>query len=224
MLNFALLIAAKDLRILLFRAGNLAQALLLGLLLIFIFSLASPIGEKISPESAATIFWLSSIFCQILIFTQLYALEAANGLKDALLLLPSPIQGIWLGKAIAGGLLLLLSQTIFLPATFVFLNLQFTELFWPGFASLICTDLGICALGSLLGALSLGAGGRESLLSIVFFPLLIPLLLAGIGLGAASLGGKQTETMQWLGLGASFDLIFIGAGLLLFGFIYQGGE
>ena len=224
MLSFACLIAAKDIRILLFRGGHLAQALLLGLLLIFIFSLANPIGEKVSPESAATIFWLSSIFCQILIFTQLYALEAANGLKDALLLLPCPIQGIWLGKALAGASLLLLSQTIFLPAAFVFLNLQFSDPFWPGFASLICTDLGICSLGSLLGALSLGAGGRESLLSIVFFPLLIPLLLAGIGLGAAALGEQQADAMQWLGLGASFDLIFIGAGLLLFGFIYQGGE
>lgn len=224
MLKFSFLIARKDLRLLLFRSGGLIQAMLLGLLLIFIFSLSAAPGEQTSPESAATIFWLSSIFCQILVFTHLYALEEVNKVRDGLLLLPAPVQGIWLGKAMAGAILLLLSQIIFLPASIVFLNLQFMEPIWPALLSLLITDVGLCSLGSLLGAVSLGAHGRESLLSILFFPLLIPLLLGGISLAAISLGSGQEEAMQWIGIGASFDMLFLGAGLLLFGFIYQEGE
>ena len=224
MLRLSLLIAAKDLRLLLFRSGAISQALLLGLLLIFVFSLSAPPGESASPEAAAAIFWLCSIFCQILIFTQLYALEEPNGVRDGLLMLPAPSQGIWLGKAAAGAILLLISQLVFLPAAFAFLNLSLAGPFWPGLAAIGCADLGICALGSLLGALSLGAGGRESLLSIVLFPLLIPLILAGIGLGAAPLGGSMADASQWLLIAASFDLVYLGAGLLLFGFIFQEGE
>lgn len=224
MLKFALLIARKDLRLLLFRNGGLVQALLLGLLLIFVFSLSTPPGEKATPESAAAIFWLASAFCQILIFTQLYALEDANSARDGLLALSLPVQGIWLGKALAGLILLLLSQALFLPALIVFLNQALAPPLWPGAASLAVTDAGICCLGSLLGALSSGAGGRESLLSILFFPLLIPLLLAGISLGAISFGSGENDAMQWLGIGASFDLLFLGASLLLFGFIYKEGE
>lgn len=224
MLKFAMLIARKDLRLLLFRNGGLVQALLLGLLLIFVFSLSSAPGEKASPESAAAIFWLASAFCQILIFTRLYALEEVNSAREGLLSLYLPVQGIWLGKALAGSILLLLSQTLFLPAIIVFLNQGLAPPFWPGAASMAVTDAGICCLGSLLGALSSGAGGRESLLSILFFPLLIPLLLAGISLGAMSFGGEGTDAMQWLRIGASFDLLFLGTSLLLFGFIYKEGE
>lgn len=216
--------ARKDLRLLLFRDGGLVQALLLGLLLIFLFSLSEATGEKASPESAATIFWLSSIFCQILIFTRLYSLEEANSVRDGLLLLPAPVQGIWLGKAMAGLLLLLLSQIVFLPSVIIFLNQQIAQPLWPGLASVLVTDIGICSLGSLLGAVSLASHGRESLLSILLFPLLIPLLLSGISLGAVPLGSGLEEGLQWLGIGASFDLLFLGAGLLLFGFIYQEAD
>lgn len=224
MFKFSLLMARKDLRLLLFRDGGLIQALLLGLLLVFLFSLSEATGEKTSPEGAATIFWLSSIFCQILIFTRLYSLEEANAVRDGLLLLAAPIQGIWLGKALAGLLLLLLSQIVFLPSVIVFLNQRLAPTLWPGLAAVAITDLGICALGSLLGAVSLASHGRESLLSILLFPLLIPLLLGGISLSAISLGGGQEEALQWLGISASFDLLFLGAGLLLFGFIYQEND
>lgn len=224
MVKFSLLLARKDLRLLLFRDGALVQALLLGLLLVFLFSLSESTGERAAPESAATIFWLSSIFCQILIFTRLYSLEEANAVRDGLLLLPSPVQGIWLGKAMAGLLLLLLSQIIFLPSAIVFLNQQLATLIWPGIISIIVTDLGICALGSLLGAISLASHGRESLLSILLFPLLIPLLLSGIKLSAISLGSGEEEALPWLCISASFDLLFLGAGLILFGFIYQEAD
>lgn len=224
MLRLALILARKDLRLLLFRNGGLAQALLLGLLLIFIFSLSAAPGEKASPESAAAVFWLGSIFCQILIFTRIYALEEEAASRDGLLLLPFPVQGVWLGKALAGAILLLLSQALFLPSAIIFLNIQLQPPLWPGLASLLITDAGVCALGSILGAVSAGAGGRESLLSILFFPLLTPILLCGISLMAETFGGGADEAAQWILIGLSFDLLFIGAGLLLFGFIYQEGD
>lgn len=216
--------ARKDLRLLLFRDGGLVQALLLGLLLIFLFSLSEAAGERTAPESAAAIFWLSSVFCQILIFTRLYSLEEANAVQDGLLLLSAPVQGIWLGKAMAALLLLLLSQIIFLPSAIVFLNQHIAQPIWTGVLSIGITDIGICALGSLLGAVSLASHGRESLLSILLFPLLVPILLSGINLGAVSLGSGLQEATQWLAIGVSFDLLFLGAALLLFGFIYREAD
>ena len=74
------------------RGSGLIQALLLGLLLLFVFSLSQGIGERMSPQAAAAVFWLSSAFCQVLIFNQLYALEEANNARLGLLLCPAPIQ------------------------------------------------------------------------------------------------------------------------------------
>lgn len=223
MLKFSLLLTKKDLRLLLFRSGGLAQALLLGMLVIFIFSLSQSPGDKASPETAATIFWLSSIFFQILIFTQLYALEEVNEVRAGLLL-SAPVPGIWLGKTVSGAVLLLISQLVFLAATLVFLQQELKAPLWPGAVALALTDPGLCALGSLLGAASQCAAGRESLLSIILFPLLVPLLLAGICLGSVSLGAEQANLTQWIWISASFDFLFFGAGLLLFSFIYKEGD
>lgn len=223
MTGFALLIARKDLRLLLVRGGGLGQALLLGLLLLFVFSLAKGIGESATPREAATIFWLCSTFCQILVFNQLYALEEANSTREALILAPHPAAGIWLGKGMAGCLSLMLSQIIFLPATIVFLNQGIGGNIAPGLYGIILADLGICALGSLLGAAAQGQSGRESLLSIILFPLLTPLLLAGIDLLSQSLGYAAPEGPgAWLGIACAFDAIFLGAGLVLFAFLYRG--
>lgn len=225
MLKLAMLIAGKDLRLILTRGGGIAQAMLLGLLLIFIFSLSRNTGQTTTPHEAATIFWLSSLFCQILIFNQLYALEETNSAREGLLLLDVPIQAIWLGKSLAALLLLLLAQIIFMPATIVFLGQQASGDFISGVAMLVGADIGICALGSLLGAAAQGQNSRESMLSIILLPMLAPLLLAGISVGSQTLGtAGDSSTQSWLGIVMAFDAIFIAAGLTLFGFIYRGDD
>lgn len=225
MLSLAFAIASKDLKLTFARAAGLCQAILLGLLLIFIFSLSSPPGEIASPQAAAAIFWLGTAFCQILIFNQLYAIEEVNSVRESLILAPGPAQGIWLGKALAGLLLLLVCQIILLPAALIFLSQHFAQSPGWGLAMLFSADLGMAALGSLLGAVGQGQAGRESLLSIVLFPLMLPVLLAAISLSSQCLGGVADGSPQtWLGLTFAFDAIFCAAGLGLFGFLYGGGE
>ena len=209
MLKLALALCAKDLRIVLARSAGLAQALLLGLLLVFLFSLSLEAGDRLSPQAAATMFWLASAFCQVLVFNMLYSLEEENGSRLGLLTLPVPSQGIWLGKA-----------------TFVFLGQSAGEEPVPALIGLLLTDVGMAASGSLLGALSVGRAGRESLLSIVLFPLMIPLLLAGIQLGATGFNPDPMPDgpQDWIGLAAAFDAVFLAAGLALFPFVYSGED
>ena len=224
MLRLAWRVARKDLLLTLGRGSGLVQGLLLGLLLLFVFSLSQGGGERMSPQGAAAIFWLSALFCQVLVFNGLYALEEANAARLGLLLAPAPVQGVWLGKGLAGLLLLLLAQLLFLPAAVIFLGQEPCGPLGPGLLALLLVDLGICALGSLLGALAQG-GTRESLLSIVLFPLLVPLLLAGIRVGAQTFGLDDPDgPAAWLQLAAAFDAVFLAAGLLLFGFMYAGDE
>lgn len=224
MLRLSFAIARKDLLLTLARGNGLMQALLLGLLLLFVFSLAHGPGERASPQAASAMFWLSSVFSQVLIFNRLYDLEEANAARLGLALCPAPIQAVWLGKLVAGLLLLLLAQAVFLPASVIFLNQSPQAQPLAGLAALILVDLGICALGSLLGALAQGQSGRESLMGVILFPLLTPLLLAGIAVGAQCLGSSTQESAAWLRLACAFDAVFLGAGLVLFGFIYPGED
>ena len=222
MLKAACLIARKDLRLVLSRGAGLVQALLLGLLLIFVFSLSRETGETMSGQGAATIFWLSSAFCQVLSFNMLYGLEEANGSRAGL---PTPVQSVLLGKAAAGLCIILTAQLLFLPATIVFLGQSLGD-GWPlALLALVLTDIGMASLGSLLGALSQGQAARESLLSIVLFPLIIPILLAGIRVCAGGFSEALPEGVEsWLGIAVAFDAVFLAAGLVLFPFVFSGDE
>ncbi|WP_457571606.1 heme exporter protein CcmB [Desulfovulcanus sp.] len=215
-------IIRKDLQLIFLGGGGLVQAVLLGLLLIFVFSLANPVGEKVLPQAAAAIFWLASSFALILVFNTLYSLEEENLSRIGLILAPIPVQMIWIGKAVAGALLLILAQIIFFPAVVVFLG-QESLISWPkALVLLLSVDWGLVSIGSLLGAVSQGHNTKDSLLSIIVFPLLIPLLLGGIRLGALYLGADMENPASWFGLIFSFDALFTGAALILFPFIYTG--
>lgn len=229
MLRTARLIAAKDMRLILARGSGLSQALLLGLLLIFVFSLSMDIGQVMTPQAAAATFWMASAFCQVLIFGMLYNIEEVNSARLGLLLLPVGIEAVWLGKALAGLFLLLCAQLFFLPATIIFLGQDISSFWSEALLILFLVDIGIACLGSLLGALSQGQAVRESLFSIIIFPLLVPVLLAGIRAGAAAFNTLPTgvdvqELRTWISITGSFDAIFMGAGLLLFRFIYSGED
>ena len=161
----------------------------------------------------------------LLIFNTLYSYEEGTGARLALLLVPAPVTGVWLGKGLAGLILILISQAVFLPASVVFMDQSIAGGVTEGFLMLFLADTGLAALGSLLGALSQGQAARESLLSLLIFPLIIPLLLAAITVFSAFFGEPASGALSsWLGFAAAFDAVFLGAGLLLFRFIYSGED
>ncbi|MDE5831768.1 MAG: heme exporter protein CcmB [Desulfovibrio sp.] len=224
MIAASLAILGKDMRLLVFRSGVIVQSFLLGLTLVFVFSLSMAPGQKSSPQENAAVFWMSSIFFSIMIFNQLYRLEEDNGSRAGLLLANIRTQAIWLGKCLTGFLLLLGAQAIFLPAVVAFLGQSEIAMPGEGFLMLLLADAGISTLGALLGAVSHSAASRDSLLSVILFPLLIPLLLAAVSVGSAVFGADNAALSSWFGLAAAFDAIFIAAALILFGFIYGGDE
>ena len=226
MLTAALRIAAKDLRLSLRGAQGLAQTALLGLLIIFVFSLSRAPGEEVPALAASAIFWLSTLFSQVLVYSGLYALEEGSGARMGLAMAPMPMQAVWLGKALAGFFLVACCQVIFALAVAVFLGQTIAGSMLAGIGFTLAVDLGLAALGSFMGALSAGKSARESILTVIFFPLIIPVLLAGIKLLESVIEGNHGGQDQtgWLGMALAFAAVFSAASLALFPFIYTGEE
>jgi heme exporter protein B len=194
-------------------------------LLIFIMSLSREPGEMSPPLAAAAVFWLATAFGQVLVFNFLYGLEEAEGARLGLLLAPCPAQAVWLGKALAGWVLLFCCQMVFAPAAVAFLGQGVAGSPVAGLGVVAAVDWGLCALGSLLGALSVGRSSRESLLTVILFPLLVPVLLAGIRLLETVISGRGAEAVSaWTGTVGAFDAVFTAAALVLFPFLYSGEE
>jgi len=225
MLRRAGFMAAKDLRLAAGGGQGLVQAVLLGLLLIFLFSLSRPTTELVSPQAAAAIFWLASAFGLVLVFNDLFSIEEAQGCRLGLLSSPVPEHAVWLGKGLAGFALLLLSQAVFLPAAAVFLGQDIKGDWGVLLLALVGVDWGLAALGALLGALAQGQGARESLFSVILFPLLLPVLLGGIRIFAGCFSGEPAmDQALWSGIIVAFDAVFTAAGAFLFPFLYTGEE
>jgi heme exporter protein B len=225
MLRRAGYIAAKDLRLSVGGGQGLVQAMLLGLLLIFLFSLSRPTGELVSGQAAAAIFWLASAFGLVLVFNDLFSLEEHQGCRLGLLSSPVPEHSVWLGKGLAGFALLVISQAVFLPAAAVFLGQDVQGSWGVLLLALIGVDWGLAALGALLGALAQGQGARESLFSVILFPLLLPVLLGGIRIFAGVFSGDAAQDQNlWAGIIVAFDAVFTAAVAFLFPFLYTGEE
>jgi heme exporter protein B len=213
----------KDLRLAFAGGQGPVQAVLLGLLLVFIFSLSAAPGERFSAQQAMAIFWLCSSFAVVLIFSLLFRFEEENDTATALLLSPMPVQGLWLGKTLAGLVLLLLCQVFFFPAALVFLGLD------PGGSPaglalmVLGVDAGLCILGGLIGAMGHGQGAKDALMTIIVFPLQVPLLLGGIRIGVGLMQGQDLGGLgDWFGLVLAFDAVFAGAALFLFPHVFRG--
>ncbi len=220
MLTHSFILAKKDLKLVLLGGQGLVQAGLLGLLLIFVFSLAAIKGGQVGTQWIAAIFWLASCFALILIFNTLYSLEEKDESRLGLILAPIPLQAIWLGKGLAGFLLLLMVQILFMPAIVVFLGVGSIASWSLFFLSLLLLDWGLVTIGSLLGAL--GEGGGDSLLAVIVLPLLIPLLLAGIRIGGLLIGKElEQDFSAWLKLVGAFDALYTGLAMILFPFVYS---
>ncbi len=215
-----LLLIKKDISLFFLRGGGFGQAILLGLLLIFVFSLSLEIGERASGREIGTLFWLASVFCMVLICNNLHALEEHNGVKTSLHLMPQSVLFVWLSKSISALVFMLIAQICFFFALLVFCNAQFMGAVSELLTICLLVDIGMVSCGALLGSLAVGNTGKESLLSIVLFPLLTPLLLAGIEIFAVffTLGSGDFGSWHWIML--SFDAVFLALSLILFPFIY----
>jgi heme exporter protein B len=168
-------LARKDLKVEL-RARDTLPAMLLfvlSTLVVFHFALPSDVGD----DAAYGLLWVAIVFTALVGLTRAWVPEYEHGVLDALVLAPCDRSAIWFGKTIATLAFLLAAQVVALPAFMLF----FAPLDASALAGVLLADIGICAVGSLLSAMSAASRGREVLLPLLLLPLAIPLVVGGVG-------------------------------------------
>ena len=78
--------------------------------------------------------------------------------------------------------------------------------------------LGFCAVGTLFAAMLVRARSRDVLLPILLYPIVIPVIIAGVRGTAALLATPPDEptAIMWLGILAAFDTVFLTLALWTF--------
>jgi heme exporter protein B len=168
-------LARKDLKVEL-RARDTLPAMLLfvlATLVVFHFAVPADVGD----DAAYGLLWVAIVFTALVGLTRAWVPEYEHGVLDGLVLAPCDRSAIWFGKTIATFTFLVAAQVVALPAFALF----FASLDASALAGVVLADIGICAVGSLLSAMSAASRGREVLLPLLLLPLAIPLVVGGVG-------------------------------------------
>jgi heme exporter protein B len=179
------------------RARDTLPAMLLFVVAVFVvFHFSFPVGS--SDRAAGGLLWVAIIFTALLGLGRAFVPEREQRVLDALVLAPSDRSAIWVAKSLATLTFLVLAELVALPVFALF----FHGLDAATLAAIVLADLGICAVGTFLGAMAVATRARDLLLPLLFLPLAIPIVIGGVG---ASVVDAPARYLAFLGL---YDLMF----------------
>jgi heme exporter protein B len=219
-LRDAALIAGKDLRIELRSRVALNQVLPLAVLLLVLFAFALDPDSGLLVRATPGLFWIATVLCGLLAVQRAFAVEAADSVTDGLRLSALDTGGLFLGKAAAVAVQLIVLEGLLLAGVVLLYDAA-----PAGWLVLVVTcataTAGIAAAGTLFGVLAAGIRVRETLLPLLLLPVLAPVLLAATRAFEAGFAGRSGEGWPWVGLLAAFALVYIVAGLFGFGALLE---
>jgi heme exporter protein B len=189
-------LARKDLRLELRSRDTLPAMLLFVVSALVVFHFALPAGA--SDLAAYGLLWVALVFTALLGLVRAFVAEREEALLDGLVLAVHDLSAIWLGKGLSMVAFLSLAAALALPAFALF----FEPVGWTLVAAVLLANVGLAAVGTLLSAMAAASRARELLLPLLFLPLVIPLVVGGIGATAADDPGRY---LAFLGL---YDLVF----------------
>lgn len=174
----------------------------------------------VEPQAiAAGLIWMTIVFGGMLGLGRTFSLEEEEGAFQGILLSPIPRDAIYLAKVLANFIILTVVTILVFGIFALFFGLNFGGHPLALSGVVLLGILGFVAIGTLFSAISAGTTMGDTLLPILVFPLLIPLIIYGVtatsslfaGLPASEVDGN----IRMLGAFAAVAL-FAGAGLFRF--------
>ncbi len=217
----ALAILRKDLRIEWRTRESLSSMLVLGVLLLVVFTVAHDAPPDEVPALAPPVLWATFLFTGLLGVQRGFLLERENDCLAGLLSSPVDPASIFVGKLLANLILLGVMQVIVVPLAGVFLHADLWGVLPELVLVLFLGNLGFSALATLFAAVAARTRAREVMLPLLLLPLLVPLLIAAVSATRAVLGGEFEGARDGIAVLMAFDVVFTVAGWLLFPYVVR---
>jgi heme exporter protein CcmB len=185
---------------------------------VLIFAFAFVKDGRAVEDAAAGILWIAISFSGTLALGRTFERERYGETLRALLLAPAPRAALYLGKLMGMLALLGLAELLLVPlVALLFQAALFTRPLLL-VALLAGGTIGFCAVGTLFAAMLVRARSRDVLLPILLYPIVIPVIIAGVRGTAALLGATPDEptAIMWIGILGAFDLVFVTLALWMF--------
>jgi heme exporter protein B len=175
-------------------------------------------------DLASGVLWVTLLLAAVIGVTRLFAAEREQGGIDALLLAPVDRTALFLAKASALFLFLVVVELVAVPAYDLLL-------LGPGLGGtlpelpliLLLANVGIAAVGALVAALAAETRTRELIVPLLLLPLLLPLLISCAQATEPLMRTDQgpEDLGRWLGLLTLYDVVFVLVSVAVFDFLLE---
>ena len=203
------------------RKDNLLSMLLFAILTLLVFQFALGEDPKLFLTAFPGIIWIIFLMSGVLGLGKSFVQEMETGCMGGLLTAPVDRSVLFLGKMLANTLFLLVTQLLFMPLSLFLFKIEvgnWLELFLVLFFGTV----GFSSLGTLLTAMTATVRGKEMLLPILIFPLMIPSLLCVVRLtDFLFFGSHPEEVWSWWKLLLGFDVVLFTLSLMGFEFVVE---
>jgi len=203
------------------RTKEIATSILIfALLVLVIFNFAFDPEASTIKMVAPGILWVGFTFAGVLGLNRAFATEKENSCFEGLMLCPVDHVIIYWGKLASIFTFILTIEAIITPIFLVLFNLP---LFSPMLAlTIVPATIGFATVGTLFSALAMNTRARDILLPMVFLPVVVPVIIAGVEITALVFEGKPWGDMAiWFQIMIAFDIIYLVISALVFEFVIE---
>jgi heme exporter protein B len=210
------LVAGKDLRIEARSRVVLYQILPFGVVVLLLFAFALDPSRGLLPRVAPGLFWVAVLLAALLAVSRAFAVESQNDARDGLRLSGLDGGSVFLGKALAVTIELVLLEAVLAAGVFLLYDVELGSVGLLVLSAIAATA-GIAATGTLYGVLAVGLRVRETLVPVLLLPVVAPVMLGATRAWEAGLGGSPSDGWPWVGLLGLFAVLYASIGMLAFG-------
>ena len=200
---------------------QIAAIFAFGAAALLLFSFAIGPDSLALRQHAAGFLWLGLLLASTLSLAESFEREMEEQALEGLLLLPASARALYYGKAIANWAQLALLGAALVPVMVVLYDAAFLRLF-SLLGIILLGTAGLSAPGTLYAAMTAQVRARQTLLPLLLFPLVVPVLLAAVkATSLLILGDPMGQLRSWAALLAIFCVIHWALGGLFFGRVVE---
>jgi heme exporter protein B len=183
---------------------------LFALLLVIVFAFAFHVDMESAKRITPGILWVVLLFSATVGLSRVFERERQGGCLEVLLRAPAGPQAVFVAKVLGVLLFTTVVLTVTVPLMLVFLRVSIpSEGVGLFITALLLGMFGFTCVGTLVAGMLSSSHMRDVLLPVVVYPLVIPVVIAGVELTHVALGGGLPgEEVMWLKLMVGFDMLF----------------
>lgn len=216
----ASLVAQRDLRIELRTRVTATQVVPFALAVLVLFGFALDPDRGVLERAAPGLFWVVVLFSGMLAIVRSGSLDEGDGRRDGLRLSGLDPAGIFVGKAAAVAVQLLVLQVVLAGGVALLYSAPFA-----GYPLVVATCLAataaVATTGTLYGALVSGLRMRHTLLPLLLLPVLAPVLIGATQAFETAFGTGAANGWAWCGFVGGIALIYLVVGSLAYGTLLE---